>query len=521
MLIPIILSGGVGSRLWPLSRKAKPKHFMPLIDDHIEPDINNAFSQKSLLQQTILRCSSEVEYRHNPFSTSPVMVCDSTHRFLVSDQCKELNIKPEAILLEPERRDTAAAIMLAVLYIYNKYPDAVVLVSPSDHYMSDNDYFFERVHDAYQFAKQNKIVTFGITPSYPETGYGYINADLDNKLDNNVFNVKKFIEKPDRQTALKLLESKEYFWNSGMFVFSVKEMINICKKLQPDLLKYCSETVASSYQQNEYVYFKAEPFKKIKPISIDYALMQDVDDMVVVKYDGQWADVGCWHGVWQNSPREDSGDVVLGNVIKENTNNCYLRSDGRLIVALGVDNVAVIETPDAVLVADIDSSRTLGGIVEKYMYTQQKEFIEHSHVHKPWGEFIVIHDSSGYKVKKLIVKPGEALSLQSHSRRSEHWIVVEGEASVVRGNENLVVRLNETVFIPRNVKHRITNTLNDENLVIIEIQVGDYLGEDDIIRYHDKYGRADNQTEEMSSDDNIVRIDKNLSVTDHKPRNKH
>lgn len=490
MLIPIILSGGVGSRLWPLSRRAKPKHFMPLIEDHINTSVNNKFTQKSLLQQAILRCSTDFDYHNNPFSTNPIMVCDSNHRFLVADQCRELNIKPQAILLEPERRDTAAAIMLAVMYVYNLYPEATVLISPSDHYMSDNNYYFDRISDAYEYAKQNKIVTFGITPTYPETGYGYINADMQNKLNKNAFKVKEFIEKPNLDIATKLLSDRNYFWNSGMFMFKVKEIIELCKVLQPELLDYCTKTASTYYNEHEFICFDTQYFNKINPISIDYALMQDVEDMVVVKYDGEWADVGCWHGVWQNSPREAFGNVVMGNVIKENTNNCYLRSDGRLIVALGVDNIAVIETPDAVLVADIDSSQTLGRLVEQYMRTEQKEFVEHSHVHRPWGEFIVLNDEGDYKVKKLIVRPGASLSLQSHESRSEHWIVVRGVAEVIKEDQVFTMNVNDTIFIPKHMKHRITNTHNTEELIIIEIQVGDYLGEDDIIRYHDIYGRA-------------------------------
>lgn len=491
MLIPIILSGGVGSRLWPLSRKAKPKHFMPLIDDGINNSSANPFSQKSLLQQTILRCSADIACSNNPFATGPVMVCDRGHRYLVTEQCQELNITPEAILLEPERRDTAAAIMLAVCYLYQKYPSATVLVSPSDHYMSENDYYFGRISSAVSHAEDGNIVCFGIKPNYPETGYGYIKADTTTELNNNSFRVKKFLEKPDFETAKQFLAAGDCFWNSGMYMFRLDVIIELCKKLQPDLYNYCMQTVQTQYTHNEFTEFEESEFNKINPISIDYALMQDAPNMVVVKYDGQWADVGSWHGVWQNSPQaQDTGDVVMGNVINQKTKNCYLRSDSRLIVALGVDNVAVIETPDAVLVADIDSSKTLGKIVEQYMGAQQKEFIEHSHVHRPWGEYIVLHEQGSYKVKKLVIRPGASLSLQSHQCRSEHWVVVSGLAEVVRGEEVLSAKANDSLYIPKTCKHRITNASNSEELVIIEVQVGDYLGEDDIIRYHDIYGRT-------------------------------
>lgn len=485
MLIPIILSGGVGSRLWPLSRQAKPKHFMPLIDDNIQ---DKNYANKSLLQQTVIRCSTDTRDTNNPFTMNPVLVCSKEHRFLVADQCLESKIKPEAILLEPNRKDTAAAIMLAVFYINKKYPDANVLVSPSDHYMSDINYYLDRINDAMEFCSNGRVVTFGINPTYPETGYGYIETDLHEKLPKDAYLVNKFIEKPDYVTAEQLIKSGKYFWNSGIFMFNIKTILSICKNLQPDLYKFCEDTVNSAKHTHDFVYFDEQYFEKISPISIDYALMQDVEDMIVLKYYGQWSDVGCWRGVWENSPKDSFNNVVMGQVIHNDTNNCYLRSDSRLIVTLGVDNLSIIETPDAVLVTKLENSQHLREIVELSMADNRKEFIDHSHVHRPWGEFIVLSDDNGYKVKKLIIKPDASLSLQSHQHRDEHWVVVQGTAEVVKNKDVIILNKNEAMTIPVGTKHRITNK-TDEILIIIEIQTGDYLSEDDIIRYHDIYGR--------------------------------
>lgn len=507
MLIPVILSGGFGSRLWPLSRKAKPKHFMPLIEDNIDGNTTNG---KSLLQQTIYRCSSAASGLNltSPFTHNPIMVCDAEHRFLVADQCLELNINPDAILLEPERKDTAAAIMLALFYIERKYPGANVLVSPSDHYMSDVEYYLNRVASGLKFAEQGKIVTFGIKPEYPETGYGYIEADLNNNFGDNSFLVKKFIEKPDYDIAEKLIKSDNFYWNSGIFMFNVRNILDICKTLQPKLYEYCSLTAntAKGAGDNSFVFFNDAEFSKINPISIDYALMQDVQDMVVLKYDGQWSDVGCWRGVWKNSPKDNGNNVVMGQVINEDTKNCYLRSDSRLIVTIGVDNLSVIETPDAVLVTSLENSSDLRTIVESSITTDKKEFIEHSHVHRPWGEFILLSSDNGYKVKKLIVKPEASLSLQMHNHRTEHWVVVNGEAKVIIGEEEKHIGVNDLVTIPVQTKHRITNESLTEPLIIVEIQVGDYLEEDDIIRFEDIYGRI------LHEEDNFGKKDDNKST---------
>lgn len=484
MLIPVILSGGVGSRLWPLSRKSKPKHFMPLIDDQIG-DVS-----KSLLQQTTLRCNRNAYKEFNVFTHDPIMVCDKEHRFLVADQCREVNIQPHSIILEPERKDTAAAIVLAAMYIYKENADAIMLVLPSDHYMSDNQYFIKRIADTKKFAKDN-IVTFGIPPKYPETAYGYINADLTHELEEDCFGVIRFIEKPKIHVAEKLLEAQDCFWNSGMFMFNVANFLELCKTFQPELYENCKKTLDTQYNDHEFIAFNAEYFSKIQPISIDYAIMQECQNMVVAKYDGEWSDVGCWHGVWQKSNKDVNNNVIMGNVIyNDNVDNCYLRSDNRLIVVADVENLSVVETPDAVLVTTLDNSQNLRDIVEASLLENKKEFLEHSHVHKPWGEYIVLGDNGKFKVKKLIVRPGAALSLQEHAHRSEHWVIVEGEAQVIRDQEKLTLKANETITIGKGVKHRITNPNATNNLVIIEVQIGDYLGEDDIIRYQDNYGRV-------------------------------
>lgn len=498
MLIPVILSGGVGSRLWPLSRKSKPKHFMPLIEDRIGTELQSDLISKSLLQQTVIRCkkknAEQGSENQSPFTHGPIMICDSEHRFLVADQCRELNIIPEDIILEPERKDTAAAIILTTLYVYEKYhnehPDAKILVLPSDHYMSDSEYFIKRIKDGVML-NNNNIITFGITPKYPEIAYGYINADLSHNFGNDCFRVKRFIEKPKLQVAEKLIEAQDCFWNSGMYLFEVKTLIDLCELYQPELLNYCKQTLASKYNDHEFIAFNSDSFSKINPISIDYAIMQDARDMLVVKYDGEWSDVGCWHGVWQNSNKDSNNNVVMGNVIyNDNVDNCYLRSDSRLIVVADVENLSVIETPDAVLVTTLGNSQNLRDIVEESLAKNKKEFLEHSHVHRPWGEYIILGDDGKFKVKKLIIKPGAALSLQEHSHRTEHWVIVHGQAEIIKGDNILNLKVNDTISVEKSTKHRITNPDKSENLIIIEIQIGDYLGEDDIIRYQDNYGRV-------------------------------
>lgn len=498
MLIPIILSGGVGSRLWPLSRKSKPKHFMPLLEmdltqNALNQNITNSDNLLSLLQQTVLRFRKDVAAGTNPFAINPVMVCDKSHRFLVADQCSELGIMPEDIIIEPERKDTAAAILLAVLYLSQKYPDAMVLVSPSDHYVHDLDYYRSRINETMIYAQQDNIVTFGIMPTYPETSYGYISADLNSILDKEVYKVQKFIEKPRISLAEQLLIEKNSFWNSGMFMFKISKFLEICLEFQPELFEQCKQTVASYYEDRGFIRFKDKrSFEQIKPISIDYAIMQDAKDMVVAKYQGVWADVGCWHGVWLHSNKEGNNNVVLGNVIyDDNVNNCYLRSDNRLLVVSDVNDLSIIETPDAVLVTSLNNSQNLRGIVENALIQGKKEFLEHSHVHKPWGQFILLEESSKeYKVKKLIIKPGSALSLQEHGHRDEHWVIVKGEAEIIKNNEILLLGVGSMIHIPAGTKHRITNKDKYNNLIIIEVQIGDYLGEDDIIRYQDNYGRV-------------------------------
>lgn len=491
MLIPVILSGGVGSRLWPLSRKSKPKHFMPLIDDRIGDVSQKNFISKSLLQQTVLRCNKDNTLSGpNPFTHNPIMVCDTEHRFLVADQCRELNIIPEDIILEPTRKDTAAAIILATLHIYNKYKNVKILILPSDHYMSDSTYFLNRIMEVEKYV-DGKIVTFGITPKYPETAYGYVNADLTQNLGDECFSVQRFIEKPKLHVAEKLLEAQDCFWNSGMFMFEAESFLKLCQQFQPELLKHCKKTMETRYQDHEFVAFEHQHFEKIKPISVDYAIMQDVKDMVVAKYDGEWSDVGCWHGVWQKSNKDSNNNVIMGKVISnDNVDNCYLRSDSRLIVVADVENLSVIETPDAVLVTSLDNSQNLRDIVEESILLNKKEFLEHSHAHRPWGEYIVLVDNGEYKVKKLIVKPGAAMSLQEHGRRNEHWVVVQGQAEIVKEDKSYTLNINDTISIPKGMKHRITNSSKTEKLVIIEVQIGDYLGEDDIIRYQDNYGRV-------------------------------
>lgn len=491
MLIPIILSGGVGSRLWPLSRKSKPKHFMPLIEDHID-DAHKAVVSKSLFQQTLLRCSSNNLLNNTPFSVKPVMICDSDHRFLLLDQCRDLNIIPEDIIVEPCRKDTAAAILLAALYMQSKYSDPALLVLPSDHYMSDNNYFTDRIASIIKYVENNNhIVTFGITATYPETAYGYINYDRQNSLDIDVHNVKRFIEKPKYTVAKKLLDENASYWNSGMYMFKASKLIEICKEFQPELLKYCEDTMASYKKDNSFVMFSNNSFNKINPISIDYAVMEDTKDMIVAKYDGQWTDVGSWHGIWQSTPKDKNNNVMIGDILSDDlVDNCYLRSDYRLIVASNIQNLVVIETADAILVANLDGTNNIKNIVEKSIKHNKKEFIEHSHVHKPWGEYYVYEDYNNFKVKKLVIKPGASISLQEHKHRSEHWIIAKGRAEVILGEENLNLMCNDNIYIPIATKHKIINPSQEENLIIIEVQIGDYLGEDDIIRYQDDYGRV-------------------------------
>ncbi|ALG67075.1 mannose-1-phosphate guanylyltransferase/mannose-6-phosphate isomerase [Beggiatoa leptomitoformis] len=469
MLIPVILSGGVGSRLWPLSREHYPKQLLALVGD------------KTLLQNTILRLQGLVEPLH------PLMVCNESHRFLVAEQLRTIEICANNILLEPIGRNTAPAVAVAALQAIQQYPDALLLVLPADHLINATERFCETLKQAIPLAEANYLVTFGIVPDCPETGYGYIKA-AQQIAQTAGFTVEKFVEKPNLAIAQDYVASGEYYWNSGMFLFKAKRYLEELEKFAPAIFTACQQALTHAVQDKDFLRLDAEYFRECPSDSIDYAVMEHTESAAILPLDAGWSDVGAWSALWAVSSHDAQGNVLLGDVIAENVQNSYLRAEHRLLAAIGLDNHIVIETADAVLVAHKDHVQDVKKIVTHLKASARQEADLHRKVHRPWGTYENIDVESRFQVKRIMVKPGSSLSLQMHHHRSEHWIVVKGTAKVTCGEETFLLTENQSTYIPLGVKHRLENT-GKIPLEIVEIQSGAYLGEDDIVRFEDIYGR--------------------------------
>lgn len=462
-IIPVILSGGSGTRLWPLSRKQHPKQYLPLVGD------------STMLQETILRLNGLDNL------AEPIIICNAEHRFLVADQCQQIDVSNPTILLEPVVRNTAPAIAAAALQSLKTTGDDVLLVLSADHIIQDVDAFHQAINIALKQANNNKLVVFGIIPTEANTGYGYIKSFKDGK-------VKKFVEKPNLQTAQSYLEQGDYLWNSGMFIFQAKVLINELTVYSPDIINAVNNAVNNATQDLDFIRLEQQAFESSPSNSIDYALMEKSDNVVVVPLNAQWSDIGSWSALYDIGVKDNKGNVIKGDVSAIDTSNTYINAHHHMVATIGVDNLIIVDTPDATLIASRDKAQEVKYIVESLHKNSRDEGGEHRKVHRPWGWYDSIESGEYFQVKRLHVKPSGKLSLQKHQQRAEHWIVVNGIATVTNGEERLILKKGESTYIPIGIIHALENRA-DEPLEVIEVQSGVYLGEDDIERLEDIYGR--------------------------------
>jgi len=463
-IVPVILSGGVGSRLWPLSREFFAKPCLPLVD-----------KKYSLLQQTMLRTSSLGV-------GDPIVVCNEDHRFLIAQQLQSIGVKKSSILLEPKGRNTAPAIALAALEALRHQPnDALMLVLPADHVIRDIAAFESTIQQAVELAKQGALVTFGVQPTRPETGYGYIRSGGD-------FSVVEFVEKPNLKAAQTYLDSGEYLWNSGMFLFKASAYLSELAIHRGDILQAVKQAYQQRTEDLDFVRIDAELFSQCPEASIDFAVMEMTKNAKVVPYMGDWSDIGAWDALYDYADKDADNNVLLGDVMSEGSNNCLIRSESRLVAAVGVQDFVIVETADAVLVMDKNNAQDVKKIVKRIQAEGREEHMFHTTVHRPWGTYQMIDIGERHQVKRIIVKPGEKLSVQMHHHRAEHWVVVSGTAKVKNGDREMSLTENESTYIPVGVVHALENP-GKVPLKLIEVQSGSYLGEDDIVRFSDRYGR--------------------------------
>jgi mannose-1-phosphate guanylyltransferase/mannose-6-phosphate isomerase len=468
---PVILSGGSGTRLWPLSRAAYPKQLLPLV------------SERTLLQETAARNLSDVGF------AAPLLICNEEHRFLVDEQLRQVDIEPQAILLEPLARNTGPAIAAAALWLLARDPDALMLVQPSDHVVADPDAFHRAVMQGLAAAQAGRLVTFGIKPTRPDTGYGYIQAGSALAEADGVQAVDRFVEKPDRATAERFLVNKAFYWNSGIFLLSARAYLDELARINPAILSACERAMRAGEEDLAFFRLDRAAFAEAPSLSIDHAVMEHTNRAAVVPVDMAWSDVGSWHALRAIGQADTAGNVVQGDVLAQNVTNSYIRSEGRLIAAVGLDNVVIVATDDAILVANADCASQVSGLVETLRKRNRSEPDQHVTGYRPWGNYRTVDSGNRFQVKRITVKPGGKLSLQKHYHRAEHWVVVHGTAIVQRGEDRMIVRENESVYIPIGTEHRLENP-GKLPLQLIEVQSGPYLGEDDIVRVADSYGRA-------------------------------
>ncbi|HEX3972177.1 MAG TPA: mannose-1-phosphate guanylyltransferase/mannose-6-phosphate isomerase [Stellaceae bacterium] len=467
---PVILSGGSGTRLWPMSRAQYPKQLLPLL------------TENTLLQEAGLRVADAKQF------AAPLVISNDDHRFIVAEQLRLAGVTPAAIILEPLGRNTAPACCVAALSLAATAPDALMLVMPSDHAITDTAAFKTAVARAADAAKSGKLVTFGIKASRPETGYGYIKRGQALAIDG-AFQVAAFVEKPDRARAETYVADQAYSWNSGIFLFPVKLMLSELERLQPAMVAACRDALNKAKRDLDFLRLDRDAFAQAPSNSIDYAVMEHTDHAAVVPVEMGWSDVGTWDALWMVGNQDSAGNVTAGDVLVEDTKNSYLRAESGLLAVLGVEDLVVVATSDAVMVSRRDRAQDIKQIVAKLERDKRSELVSHPLVHRPWGTYRSIHNGERVQVKHIMVKPGGILSLQMHHHRAEHWVVVTGTAKVTKGNEEMTLHENESTFIPMGTRHRLENP-GKIPLHLIEVQSGSYLGEDDIVRYDDTYGRA-------------------------------
>jgi len=469
MLIPIILAGGSGTRLWPMSRRDYPKQFL------------SPLGGNSLFQDTVTRLEGLSE------TSDPVIICNENHRFLVAEQLRMADLSAKSILLEPVGRNTAPAIACAAQLALDISADAILLVMPSDHVIQQSDTFKSCVMIGQSEANEGKLVTFGIVADRPETGYGYIKRS-EGPGTNESFAVDSFVEKPDLQTAQQYINSGHYYWNSGIFLFRADAYLKELERFEPDILTYTAEAYNKRQHDMDFTRLDEKAFSSCPAQSIDYAVMEKTDRAVVIPLDAGWSDVGNWSALSDISGSDEYQNVKQGDVFTHDVNVCYLQSNHRMLAAIGLTNTIVVETADAVLVADKNKTQEVKHIVDQLMAADRCEHEHHVCVFRPWGSFETIDEGPGFKVKRIVVKPGGQLSLQKHHQRAEHWVVVKGEATVTNGDKTFKLEADQSTYIPIETQHRLENQ-QETPLEIIEVQTGSYLGEDDIVRFEDVYGR--------------------------------
>ena len=471
--MPVILCGGSGTGLWPLSRELYPKQLLSLTDD------------RSLLQNTLERCTLFAK------ATAPILICNEAHRFLVAEQLREIEVVPAAIILEPEGRNTAPAVGLGALHAIAQDRDALLLVLPADHLLQDLDTFHRALEEAMQLATQDLLVTFGVSPTHAETGYGYIEVGAATKHRGSTpipRRVAQFVEKPDAATAEAYLATGKYLWNSGMFVFKAGVYMEELNKHRQGMATLVTEAYQSASMDLDFIRIDPATFKKCPSESLDYAVMESTDSAVVLPLESTWSDLGSWNALWRSANKNEQNNSLVGDVLVSEVTDSYVRAEARLVAIIGMRHVVVVETADAVLVAHREKAHEVRQVVKQLKDRQREEHIKHRRVYRPWGFYEVLDLGKNFQVKRINVTPGASLSLQIHQRRAEHWVVVRGVATVTSGEDIFELHENESSFVPVGIKHRLQN-LTPDVLEIIEVQSGDYLGEDDIIRFDDEYGR--------------------------------
>ncbi|MGZ8192083.1 MAG: mannose-1-phosphate guanylyltransferase/mannose-6-phosphate isomerase [Methylobacter sp.] len=466
-MIPVILSGGSGTRLWPLSRGQYPKQFLPLVSDH------------TMVQETLLRLAGLVGLK------SPIAVCNEDHRFMMAEQLWEIGAKPTAIILEPVGKNTAPAVAMAALSAES--PDDVLLVLPADHVISDIEAFHKAIVEAEILAGQGFLVTFGIVPTEPETGYGYIKRD--SLQQGAAFNVAAFVEKPNLDTATQYLQTGNYFWNSGMFAFTAGSFLKELEKFNPKMLAICEKALKAAKVDLDFVRLDKEIFSSAPSDSIDYAVMEKTDKAVVIPLDAGWNDVGSWSALWDVTDKDPLGNAISGDVLTVDTENSFIYAENKLVAVIGVHDLVIVETKDAVMIASKDRVQEVKQIVTRLKELKRREADIHRKAYRPWGHYDSVDSGDRHQTKRIVVKPGAKLSLQKHHHRAEHWVVVKGTALVTKADEKILLSENESIYIPLGTVHCLENP-GVIPLEIVEVQSGSYLGEDDIVRFDDKYGRV-------------------------------
>lgn len=469
-LYPVILSGGSGTRLWPLSRTALPKQFLPLVSD------------KTMFQETLLRLNGITGL------AAPLVICNNEHRFLAAEQLRNINIQPHALVLEPFGKNTAPAVAVAAFTALAQNKDAILLVLPADHLIQNIQGFHAAIQSAAALAQQGKLVTFGITPNEPATGFGYIERGTPLNEQSNSYTVARFVEKPSVEKAREFLASGKFFWNSGMFVFKAEIYLQELQRHRPDIYAAARLAWEKSARDLDFIRLDEPAFAECPSDSIDYAVMEKTASAAMVTVDIGWNDIGSWSSLAAVSQPDAQGNALRGDVYAAETSNTYVRAESRLVAAIGVKDLVIVETADAVLVTHKAFAQDVKHAVEYLKQAERTEHLIHRRVYRPWGYYEGIDEGQRFQAKRIVVKPGAKLSLQKHQHRAEHWVVVSGKAKVTRGEETLLLHEDQSTYIPIGEKHRLEN-IGDAPLYLIEVQSGGYLGEDDIVRFEDDYKR--------------------------------